>query len=585
MPIAQQHIDQAFSDLKSTYGGVREDYFGLLYLEKEFKLPREEAANQNAFGGDDYGIDGFHIDTQRRNLYLFQFKWSRSHHLFKQSMERLIQDGMNQIFGNVPIDRNRNQMLFQLKSKLYENQAVIDRVLFHFVFNGDPEEAERSQVLDKLREDLEGKKFLIEECFKRKTEMAIQFRNAMRVGATERKRVTHVYPVDISDVLEREGPDGELMSVGFIRLQDLNGMYSDMQQRFFERNIRAALNENSGPNRAISRALKEVVLDESVDPSAFAFHHNGVTLFAEKFEESGGKHVLTEPRLLNGAQTVTTFAKFLQRNEENPRLRQRKDALGELRVLCKIITNTRPEFATAVAINNNRQNPVMPWNLRANDMIQLELQDFFRENGFYYERQENAFAALTREDLEDLEIPEGKAIELLRLAKTILASDGEVANISRMTEVFENDRIYNEVFRHSLLRSDHRKVILCYKIQFRLARLINEIMEKGERKYEYVRRARNLLWALLCQAVLNDKDLEAYAERHGSTLVVEADFTDWLARLSSTRVRFIISELVEKEPYATMLSEERYDFFRTKRAYEECMKIAYRKYKWLQKHL
>jgi hypothetical protein len=256
---------------------------------------------------------------------------------------------------------------------------------------------------------------------------------------------------------------------------------------FFERNIRAALDEKAGPNRAISRALRDVVLEESVDPSAFAFHHNGVSLFAEKFEKPIEQYTLTEPRLLNGAQTVTTFHKFLEKNEGNPRVKQRWDAVKELRVLCKIITHAKPEFAIAVAINN-RQNPVMPWNLRANDMIQLELQDFFRENGFYYERQENAFAALTREELEYLEIPEGKAIELSRLAKTILAADGDVGRISRMTEVFENDRIYNQVFRHALLRSDHRKVIFCYKIQFRLTKLISEIMQKGEHKYEYMRR-------------------------------------------------------------------------------------------------
>ena len=45
------------------------------------------------------------------------------------------------------------------------DQALIDRVFFHFVLNGDPAEAERSQVLDKLREDLEGKKYLSERGF------------------------------------------------------------------------------------------------------------------------------------------------------------------------------------------------------------------------------------------------------------------------------------------------------------------------------------------------------------------------------------------------------------------------------------
>ena len=85
-----------------------------------------------------------------------------------------------------------------------------------------------------------------------------------------------------------------------------------------------------------------------------------------------------------------------------------------------------------VAINNNRQNPVKPWNLHANDMIQLELQDKLREDlGLYYERQEQAFSNLTPEDLEEMEIQEGKALELLKLAQTFLASDGELDRMSR----------------------------------------------------------------------------------------------------------------------------------------------------------
>ncbi len=86
-----------------------------------------------------------------------------------------------------------------------------------------------------------------------------------------------------------------------------------------------------------------------------------------------------------------------------------------------------------MAINNNRQNPVEPWNLHANDMIQLELQDKLREDvGLYYERQEKAFSNLRLEDLEEMEIKEGKAVELLKLAQTFLASDGE---LDRMTHL------------------------------------------------------------------------------------------------------------------------------------------------------
>jgi hypothetical protein len=34
MPITDRAIDQAFSDLKRSCGGVRNDYFGLVYLEQ-----------------------------------------------------------------------------------------------------------------------------------------------------------------------------------------------------------------------------------------------------------------------------------------------------------------------------------------------------------------------------------------------------------------------------------------------------------------------------------------------------------------------------------------------------------------------
>jgi hypothetical protein len=90
--ITDQKIDQAFSDLRTTCGGIREDYFGLLYLEQEHNVPREKAVNQIAFGGNDYGVDGFHFDEQRRNLYIFQFKYTASHAQFKGSFTRSLHD-------------------------------------------------------------------------------------------------------------------------------------------------------------------------------------------------------------------------------------------------------------------------------------------------------------------------------------------------------------------------------------------------------------------------------------------------------------------------------------------------------------
>ena len=539
MAITDQKIDQTYSDLRNTYGGVRNDYFGLLYLEQEYRLEREQAASQVAFGGNDYGIDGFHFDPARRNLYLFQFKYTDSHSQFKQSFHRLIDGGMEMIFGARQQDRQLNQVVRQLKSCLLENQSLVERICIHFVFMGDPDDAERSQALDKLREDLENKKYLVDQYFERQVTLVIEFRSARtrKVGGSSHVRSTHSYPLHLSEVISRTGPNGESMHIGFVRVVDMLNMYGEMGRRFFDRNIRAALPEEEFVNRSLTQAFKRIALDEKDSPLVFPFNHNGVTISAESLEMVDGVYKITEPRLLNGAQTITTLDRFIKQNKGNHRLESRRQALEEVVVLCKIVTNAQQEFITTVTINNNRQTPVEPWNLRANDNIQLEIQDKLHDDlQIFYERQENAFANLSDDDLEELGITQYKAVELRRLAQTFLVSDGDIDKLHRLRDVFEDDKLYAQVFNQSRLKADSRKILLCYKVQFRLRRLLNDIVERGANKYAYIHRGRNLLWALLCQGILNDPRLESNAESFGKSLSLEADYRDGSRLLQQTNV-------------------------------------------------
>jgi hypothetical protein len=586
--LSQADIDAALLSFNETPGIVPDNVFALLYLEQEFNVPRDKSPQQVFWGRSDYGIDAFHIDPQLKNLYLFQFKWSEAQIMFRVPFQRLVEVGMDRAFGQDPPGLQPDQFILQLKSQMLNYQGAIDRVFIHLVFNGDPQEAERSMVYEKLREDLEGKKYLIDQFFGKPVTMVFQFLSAQgqKLGTIAHQRVTHRYPLHVAETLERSGPGGEVMWVGFVQLSDLHAMYKEMNYRFFERNIRASLSEDAVTNRSILEALDKLILKSGGDPSVFAFHHNGVTLFAEKIDVEKGKFILTEPRLLNGAQTITTFDRFLKNHEQDPALKEKEGAIKELWVMCKIITDARNEFVLEVAINNNRQNPVKPWNLHANDMIQLEIQDKFREElGLYYERQEKAFSSLTPDDLEEMEIHEGKAVEMLKLAQTFLASDGEVDRMTNLQQVFEDEKDYELVFSPERLQADFKKVVLCYKASFRLTRLIREIMEKGEKKYAYMRKARNLLWALLCQGILNDEQLGEHAEKFGKTLSVENDYVEWLAKIASTKARFLISAVVEKEPYASKAADERYGFLKTRALYFQCMDQARKKFGWSPKRL
>lgn len=588
MRITDQTIDQLFAKHGKVCGGVRNDYFGLAFLLQEYRLSEDEAIPQVAFGGNDYGVDGFHFDRDRRNLYLFQFKYSDSYQQFKVSFQRLIDAGMPRLFDASDQDSSSNLLVQQIKSSLRENRNVIDSVYIHFVFMGDPQAAEQSKVLEDLKETLENKKFHIEKCLGHEVTLAVEFKSAKsrRVGGGTHVQRSRIYPLHMGDVIDRDGPTEERMHVGFVRLVDLRAIYADMGQRFFERNIRAALPPEGGVNKVLKATFKRIVLDEKEPPQVFAFNHNGVTIYAEALEHVDGVWKVSSPRLLNGAQTVTTFDRFLKENEANPRLTARKAALDAISVMCRIITSSEPEFVTTVTINNNRQNPVEPWNLRANDRIQLELADKLRDEvGLYYERQENAFDNLTDVDVGELEVEGYKAVELYRLAQTFAVVDGEIDKLGRMREVFEDERPYSQLFNESRLKADSRKIILCYKAGLYVSRLMREVRQAAQNKYDFVTRGRNLLWALVCQGMLNDPKINELSEEYGQSLKMEIQFRKWLLDLATRKCRLILADLIAEKAYKEKVAEDNFTFLKTTAAFKKSMDIAYKRYKWTVRSL
>jgi hypothetical protein len=160
-----QRLDAIFAEYESKFGGRKEDYFALLYLMRKFKVEAEEISHQVAFLGNDYGLDGYFLDRDARNLYLYQFKWSEDHNQFKGSMERLAKNGLSRIFGAPNQDAAQNDILSFLKKDLKEAREVVDRVYVHFVFKGDVDAAENSEGLSNRREDIENKTHLVSSYF------------------------------------------------------------------------------------------------------------------------------------------------------------------------------------------------------------------------------------------------------------------------------------------------------------------------------------------------------------------------------------------------------------------------------------
>ncbi len=581
MRITEDMIKAAHKAHKQDTGGNWQDYFGVLYLEQFHKVPQAQGIKQVAMSRNAFGIDGFHYDDQKGYLYLFQFKWTKDHDQFKESVRQLVDHGVAQAFGAEGVERERDPLLDRLRSNLRTDGEDVQQIFFHFIFLGEPEKAENSNVLTALGEDLSGKKHLMDACIGRDVSLTIEYRSVTGKRSHAETTRTHDYDLNITDGIDATGPDGQHMLIGMGRLYDLYSMYRQMGARFFERNIRFSLPDDGSVNRVLLRAFRDIAIDKRTDAASFAFNHNGVTFSAQKVEDVDGKHRISEPRLLNGAQTITTLAGFIEKNSDRADIETIKDRLRKIQVICKIITNADDAFITSVTINNNRQNPVAPWNLRANDRIQLELSDYFKDRlGIFYERQERAFDSLTEEEREEQGIAGSRAVEMRKLAQTFLAADGDLTGMRSMHKVFEDDKPYDQLFNARRLQADPRHILLCYKIQLRLPAIMRSLIERGTNKYDFVKRGRHLLWALLCQGVLNDPELENIAQRYGQDVTMSTNFAAYLSKIAANQCRMILGDLSERKENAEAIARGDYNFMRSKNSFDHCMDIAGKWYKW-----
>lgn len=586
MNITQENLDQVFEKYHGLYGGIKNDYFGLIYLSKKFNKAIEDVAYEVAFGSHDYGIDGFHIDKESKVLYLFQFKWSENHLLFKDSYKRLIESGFERIFGNPLQDIRQNSIIPKLKQGLLENRSIIENVLIYFVFNGNENLAEKSAILETLREDLETKSYLIKQFFDERPIIIApiyESNNTNRVSEIVYNRTIYSYEIPMEIGISKVATNGASLNIGLINLMDLHNIYKEMGHKLFDRNIRFGLSIDNSPNRSIKKSLENIVLKGNESSEDFTFNHNGITLYVENLKILDGAIKIIEPRILNGAQTITTLSRFVELNKDNRTFKDNLHILNSIQIIAKIISNASKSFIVNVTICNNKQNPVKPWNLRANDEVQLEFQDKFANepnNGIYYERQENAFESLQDSELDDLGVTEKyKKIELIKLAQTFLALQGEVEKISSYSDVFESESMYSNTFKKSYLQANVKMIIMLYKVQKGVGGVIRELHNINYNNYWFYSKAKNLIWCLLIQGILNDKKIDKNTENYGNSLIYDSEFAQKLKKLGTNEIRILIKEVINSH-YNEQIESQKFSFFKSKAIYQKCMDLAFDKYGW-----
>lgn len=217
--------------------------------------------------------------------------------------------------------------------------------------------------------------------------------------------------------------------VGTVKLGEYKTFLTDedgsIRENLFESNIRH-FQGSVDVNEKI-RATIETPANED-----FWWLNNGITIIADNPSLVGTTLSLDNVQIVNGLQT--SYSIFLNHNGDVNDVRS---------VLIKVIINDNKTTIDHIIASTNSQNPVSPSLLRATDDVQREIELFFQNEGYFYDRRKNYYKNQGK--------PASKIFGIQTTAQAIEAIIFGNPHITRSkpTSLIKDDSTYNRIFSQS----------------------------------------------------------------------------------------------------------------------------------------
>lgn len=194
----------------------------------------------------------------------------------------------------------------------------------------------------------------------------------------------------------------------------------------------------------VNKKIKQTI--ENPKDEDFWWLNNGITIIAEDPKEVGKKLSIENVQIVNGLQT--SYSIF---NSNNVKTEDNRS------VLVKVIINSNKEITDNIIASTNSQNPVSATLLRATEAIQRNLELFFLNAGYYYDRRKNYYKNQGK--------PATKIFSIQLTAQAIqsIAFDDPHTARSRPTSLLKTDTTYNKIFDAKLDFNLYLKCCLIYK--------------------------------------------------------------------------------------------------------------------------
>ncbi|MFB9861990.1 AIPR family protein [Rufibacter immobilis] len=246
--------------------------------------------------------------------------------------------------------------------------------------------------------------------------------------------------------------------VGTVKLGEYKAFLKDIddtiREDLFESNIR-----HYQGSVDVNEKIRVTIEDPSDED--FWWLNNGITIIADNPSLVGTTLSIDNVQIVNGLQT--SYSIFLHHNGNSEDSRS---------VLVKVVINDNKTTIDHIIASTNSQNPVSPSLLRATDDVQREIELFFQNEGFFYDRRKNYYKNQGK--------PAAKIFGIQTNAQAIEAIVFSNPHITRSkpTSLIKDDAAYNRIFNQGY---NYRVYLLCCLIAQKSAEYYRTIQDTAIR--------------------------------------------------------------------------------------------------------
>ncbi len=291
---------------------------------------------------------------------------------------------------------------------------------FYYATKGDSEQVHPNvrRLVDLLKSKILG--FFSEFSF------SFKFLGARDLLTLARRQARRSLPLRIAESLMAEGEG----IICLIRLRDYYDFITDengqRRQNLFDANVR----EYEG-NVDVNRAIRKTLVEESQDIN-FWWLNNGITIVASKAPLVGKTLTLEDPKVVNGLQTSHELHSYFSESNsvsDDNRL-----------ILVRVIITDDEPIRNKIIKATNSQSRIPPYALRTTEQIHHDIEQHFRFNGLYYDRQKNYYKNMGK--------PRRRIVTPKFLAQAVAAIILQEPNNSRgrPTDLIKKDEKYCQIF-------------------------------------------------------------------------------------------------------------------------------------------